>query len=51
MPEKTFDTIVAVLINAKNNAKKCNKHGINDEHIESIDSAFSVSEKKGRTEL
>lgn len=41
MTKKTLTTIVAVLINAKNSSKKCNKHGINNEFIKSIDSALN----------
>ena len=41
MKEKTFDTIVSVLINSKIEAEKSNKHGINNAYIENINSALS----------
>ena len=44
MTEKTFDTIISVLINEKINAEKCNKHGINNAFIENIN--FALEELK-----
>ncbi len=41
MTEKSFDTIVSVLINSKVIAMKFNEDGINDAYIESINSALS----------
>lgn len=41
MTEKSFDTIVSVLIDSKIIAMKFNKDGINDNYIENINSALS----------
>lgn len=41
MTEKSFDTIVSVLINSKIKAENYNRDGINDAYIESINSALS----------
>ena len=41
MIEKSFDTIVSVLIDSKIIAMKFNKNGINDAYIENINSALS----------
>ena len=38
--EKTFETIVSVLINSKIDAEKNNKDGINNAYIESINNAL-----------
>ena len=38
--EKTVETIVSVLINSKIEAENANKNGINDEYINSINSAL-----------
>lgn len=40
MTEKTFETIVSVLINSKIDAEKNNKDGINNAYIESINNAL-----------
>lgn len=40
MTEKTFETIISVLINSKIEAEKYNKKGINDSYIEEIDFAL-----------
>lgn len=44
MTEKSFDTIVSVLIDSKIIAMKFNKDGINDNYIENIN--FALSELK-----
>ena len=41
MTEKSFDTIISVLIDSKIIAMKFNKDGINDAYIENINSALS----------
>lgn len=41
MTEKSFDTIISVLIDSKIIAMKFNEHGINDVYIENINSALS----------
>ena len=41
MTEKSFDTIVSVLINSKIKAENYNRDGINDTYIESINSDLS----------
>lgn len=41
MTEKSFDTIVSVLIDSKIIAMKFNEDGINDNYIENINSALS----------
>lgn len=44
MTEKSFDTIVSVLIDSKIIAMKFNEDGINDNYIENIN--FALSELK-----
>ena len=41
MTEKSFDTIISVLIDSKIIAMNFNEHGINDAYIENINSALS----------
>lgn len=41
MTEKSFDTIVSILIDSKIIAIKFNEDGINDNYIENINSALS----------
>ncbi len=41
MTEKSFDTIVSILIDSKIIAIKFNEDGINDSYIENINSALS----------
>ena len=41
MTEKSFDTIISVLIDSKIIAMKFNEYGINDAYIENINSALS----------
>lgn len=40
MTEKSFDTIISVLIDSKIIAMKFNENGINDAYIENINSAL-----------
>lgn len=40
MTEKTFETIVSVLVNSKIQAENNNKKGINDTYIKSINNAL-----------
>lgn len=52
MTEKSFDTIVSVLIDSKVIAMKFNKDGINDAYIENINSAISeLKEMKNNGEI
>ena len=52
MTEKSFDTIISVLIDSKIIAMKFNEHVINDAYIENINSALSeLKEMKNNGEI
>lgn len=52
MTDKTFSTILSVLINSRINAEKFNEHGINNAHIKSVDSALAeLHEMKSNGEI